>query len=566
MGVRRAMEMVLSEANRKEGPLFTLGPLIHNKQVLDLLAQKGVRPVEDLTEVKAGSIVIRAHGIPPQVREAIKGSGLKVIDATCPKVAKVQAIVRYHTRRGRSAVIVGDRDHAEVIGLVGYGGECAHVIQNIKDISKLPPMDSLIVVAQTTQNEEKFRKVAAALKDRFPDVYIFDTICEATCQRQQEVRSFKDHVDALVVVGGHHSGNTQRLVDISKEVGVPVFHVETEKDLEKERFSGLEVVGVTAGASTPNWMIKDVVRKIEGIQGQRETGVLPWIKRGIKFLVLGNLLVAGGAFAFSYAEAILGRRVPQITFPSLALLYIYAMHVLNRFLDKGASAYNDPERAAFLNKHRYLLIITGILAMATALALSYTIGKATFLALSGFSALGIVYSIRLIPRRVRHRSRYTKIKDIPGSRSISEALAWVAVIAVLPLLSREQIIWPTAILATTVVLLMAFTRSAISDLFQVQGDLIVGTETLPITLGERNTLNLLKIILLATAFILAAGPYLGLVDPFSYMLLIPLLTLSLCLVTYERRWIHPGIGLEAMVEGNFLLAGLLGALWQVFTW
>ena len=562
MGVRRAMEIVLAEANRKNGPLYTFGPLIHNKQVLDLLSSKDVEPIMDLNNLQDGRIVIRAHGIPPQQRQDLKKTGLTVIDATCPKVARVQAIIRYHTRKDYKTIIVGDTDHPEVVGLVGYSKGPAYVIQDIKDIPALPNLKKPFVVAQTTQEEQNFHKVITALRERFPEILIFDTICDATRHRQQEVRSFKNQVDAVVVVGGLHSGNTQRLAQVSKEVGIPAFHVETEKDLEKEELNGMKAIGVTAGASTPNWMIKNVVNRIERIRGGRETPFKHWAKRLFKSLVLSNLLVATGAFSLTCAVSTLVGRNMDIIFPSLTFLYIYAMHVLNRFLDKGASSYNDPERAAFLIKHRYMLIISATLSILIALILSLSISLITFLAMIGLILLGIVYSVPLIPQRVRHKYSYSKIKDIPGSKSLSESLAWVAVITVLPLLGRHHISWTSAIIAALVVFTLSFARSIFFDIFQAQGDLIVGTETLPITLGEKKCLVLLKISLLFTGLIIVSGPLFGLSSPFSYLILFSLFGLSLCLTAYERRWLYPGPTLEGLVESNFFLTGLLAFIWQ----
>jgi len=234
MGVRRAMEMVLAEANKGEGPIFTFGPLIHNNQVLDLLATKGVSPVEDIQELHDGRIVIRAHGIPPQKRQAIKRTRLKIVDATCPKVARVQALIRYHSKKGYTAIIVGDKDHAEIRGLIGYSKTPAHVIQRVEQVAALPQHEKLFVVAQTTQNQKNYRIVVKALKERFPEILVFDTICDATHQRQQEVKSFSGQVDAVVIVGGYHSGNTQRLCEVSKDAGMPTFHVETEKDQDDD--------------------------------------------------------------------------------------------------------------------------------------------------------------------------------------------------------------------------------------------------------------------------------------------------------------------------------------------
>jgi (E)-4-hydroxy-3-methyl-but-2-enyl pyrophosphate reductase len=562
MGVRRAMEKVLAETHKENGLLYTFGPLIHNRLVLDLLASKGVKPVEDLHGLHSGRIVIRAHGIPPQSRQALKKTGLKIIDATCPRVARVQAIIRYHTSKGYSAIIVGDSDHAEVIGLMGYSKTPAHVIQSVREVSALPRLERVFVVAQTTQDEQNYRDVVRELKIRFPDILVFDTVCDATLQRQLEVRTFKDQVDAVVVVGGFHSGNTQRLVQVSREAGLHTFHVETEKDLDIEKFSGMEVVGITAGASTPNWIIKNVVWKIEAIPRRSGIRHAPFLRQVFKIMVSSDLVVASGAFFFAYAAAVLSGRNPNLIFPSLTFLYIYAMHVLNQFLDKGAAAYNDPERATFLRKNRHLLIMAGAAATLTAMVLSFNLGLTTFLALSGFSLLGIAYSVPLVPEKIRHKYAYSKIKDIPGSRSLSESLAWVTLISIVPLLEMEIIDWPATVVAILVVFSMSYARAVFFDLFQVQGDLIVGIETLPITLGERKTLILLKIILFTAGLILIGSPLFGLVGDFSFAILFCLLSLTLCLFAYERRWIYPGLTLEAMVEANFFLAGFLALIWQ----
>ena len=195
MGVRRALELVLTEVNREKAPLYTFGPLIHNHQVLDLLASKGVTAIEDPKNLETGIIVIRAHGIPPQSRQAIKETGLRTIDATCPKVARVQAIIRYNTKKGSTAVIVGNESHAEVIGLMGYCETPVHVIQTVGEVSGLPHLENSFVVAQTTQNEKRYQEIVQALQKRFPNIQVFDTICDATFNRQQEVRSFSGQVD-----------------------------------------------------------------------------------------------------------------------------------------------------------------------------------------------------------------------------------------------------------------------------------------------------------------------------------------------------------------------------------
>ncbi len=557
MGVRRAMEMVMAESHKKEGPLFTFGPLIHNKQVLELLEAKGIKATDNTHGLTTGRILIRAHGIPPSERESLENSGLKVIDATCPKVTRVQAIIRRQSGKDRSTIIVGDKNHAEVIGLMGYSKNPAHVIEKKGDIETLPQLEKPFVVAQTTQDAEEFKEIVSMLKTRFPEIEVFDTICDATHERQAEVRTFKDHVTGVVVVGGYHSANTQRLAKISEEEHLPTFHVETEKELPREALSQMKVIGLTAGASTPHWLIKNVMQAIEAIQAREESTLFHNVRRFFRFLVLSNLVAAMGAFSFAFAMLYFSVGKAGMMFPLMASLYIYAMHVFNRFLDKGAASYNDPARAAFQGQHKTLLILMGFVAIGIALILALATGAGTFLALVGLSLLGIVYSIPLIPERIAKRYRFVKIKDIPGSRSLSEALAWVAVMVLLPLFSLSPGSVPRVLLVALMAFSFSYLRAILFSLFQLQGDLMVGTETLPITLGERRTIGLFKKILLITAILLILSSLTGLVSPVFMAMVFPLGTLLLCLYTYEKRWLSPGIVLEGLVEGTFLISGLV---------
>jgi (E)-4-hydroxy-3-methyl-but-2-enyl pyrophosphate reductase len=566
MGVRRAMELVLAEANRSQTPIYTFGPLIHNTQVLDLLTEKGVRSVETLDDILEGNVVIRAHGIPPQQRQILKKRPLRIIDGTCPRVARVQAIIRYNTKKGMTAVIVGDREHPEVIGLQGYSEGPVHVINRVEDIKGLPDNLPLFVVAQTTQDEQIYQEITRKIQKRFPGTRVFETICDATHDRQKEVRSLAAEVDGMIVVGGYHSGNTRRLVQISRATGLPTFHIETEKDLEPRRLSGMGTVGVTAGASTPSWMIKNVVKRIEDIQSSGGNVFRRWIKKISKFFLLSNLVVGAGAASLSYASNALSGKTPGVYYPAITFLYIFAMHVLNRFLDKGASAYNDPERAAFYRKHRLLLSLSGLCSIGVALFLAYGQGKTVFFSLAAFITLGMVYSVPLIPSARQKYYPYAKIKDIPGSKTLSESLAWVAVIAVLPALDTGPFNWPLVLTTSSMVFLLSYARSGVFDILQLQGDLIVGRETLPITLGLKKTSMVIKSALVLAGLILVATPLLHWMTPLSYLLLLCVLGLYLCLSAYERQWIYPGLTFEALLECNFLLAGVLAILWFYLPW
>ncbi|OQY46562.1 MAG: hypothetical protein B6240_07090, partial [Desulfobacteraceae bacterium 4572_87] len=477
---------------------------------------------------------------------------------------RVQAIIRHQSNKDRPTIIVGDKNHAEVIGLMGYSKEPAHLIEKKADVANLPQLENPFVVAQTTQDTEDFKEIVSALQARFPDIQVFDTICDATHERQEEVRIFKEEVrifkeqvEGVVVVGGYHSANTQRLAKISEEQHLPTFHVETEEELPREALSKMKVIGLTAGASTPHWLIKSVMQEIETIQAEKEAPFVHGVKRTFRFLLLSNLAAAVGAFSFAFAALRLSGGTTDLIFPLMAALYIYAMHVFNRFLDKGAASYHDPARATFQTQYKSLLILMGSFAVGISLILGFITGVGTFMTLVGLTLLGVVYSIPLIPEGAGNRHRFVKIKDIPGSRSLSEALAWVAVMVLLPLFSGSSGPVLSVLVTAIVVFSFSYARAVLFSLFQLQGDLMVGTETLPITLGEKRTLTLFKRILVGTALLLLCSALFGLVGSFFYRMLIPLFSLLMSLYAYEKQWVSPGITLEGLVEGSFLLAGFL---------
>jgi 4-hydroxy-3-methylbut-2-enyl diphosphate reductase len=565
MGVRRAIEIVLMEANKRKGPIYTFGPVIHNRQVMDLLESKGVGVIEGVNDLKEGTLIIRAHGIPPQQRQILKSSGMRIIDATCPHVAHVQSLIRYHTGKGYDALIVGEANHPEVIGLVGYGNGRVHVIQESVDLEDLPQMEKLIVVAQTTQDVERYKEVVDAVRRRFPHALIHETICSATVNRQEEVRSLSSNVDGLVVVGGFHSGNTRRLVQVARDSGAPVFHVETEEELDRERLSTMETIGVTAGASTPNWMIRSVVQRIEAIRSARESLLKRSVTHALKLLFLGNIVISLGAFSLAYAAMILMKREPDLVHPALAFFYIYAMYVLNRFLDRGASAYNDPERANFYKKHRTFLFTTGVGAMAATLLLSHSMGSTVLFATAGLSLLGMIYSITIVPSSLRQMWQFSKIKDIPGSKTISQALAWAALMSLVPLLETGELSWGPALVAFLFVFAVVYVRGGLFEIFELQGDMIVGRETLPIAIGEKRTLFLLKGITLGGALLLILAPHATPISRVSYLFIACFAGLMFTILAYERRWLYPGLRLEALLEGNFFLPGLLALGWHLLS-
>ena len=262
MGVKRALELVLKAINENQGQIYTYGPLIHNPQVLELLKERGIAMLNPGEMMPDGLVVIRAHGIPPQERRQLEAAGNRIIDATCPRVARVQAIIRRWARQGYATLIVGDADHPEVGGFGPYRGPglCGG---HRRGSGGFAGTQDLIVVAQTTQSGSHVQCPGGGNPGPLSQARIFNTICDATASRQGEVQELAQQVEALVVVGGRNSGNTQRLVEISRNTGIPTYHVETEQELDLGEMSRYHTVGVTAGASTPHWLISNVVSTLK---------------------------------------------------------------------------------------------------------------------------------------------------------------------------------------------------------------------------------------------------------------------------------------------------------------
>jgi 4-hydroxy-3-methylbut-2-enyl diphosphate reductase len=268
MGVTRAMEMALEAARSGIRPLYTLGPLIHNRQAVETLQAEGIRIVESPEEVPPGAgVIIRAHGVRPEVREALARRGARIIDATCPHVLASQRRIAEQSAAGASVIIVGDRDHAEIRGLVGHARGPVAVVGSVEELSgvSLPP--PLCLIAQTTFSERTYAAVVAEARRRFPDLTVFESICSSTEDRQREVRELSARVDAIVVVGGRNSANTMRLAEVARFSGKPVVHVESAEELSLAALGGARLVGVTAGASTPSWVIGEVVDKLAAAEG-----------------------------------------------------------------------------------------------------------------------------------------------------------------------------------------------------------------------------------------------------------------------------------------------------------
>jgi (E)-4-hydroxy-3-methyl-but-2-enyl pyrophosphate reductase len=563
IGVKRALEMVLKAINEHQTKIFTYGPLIHNPQVLDLLEERGITILKPGEAGSEGLVVIRAHGIPPQERRLLEAAGARIIDATCPRVAKVQAIIRRWAAKGYDTLIVGDADHPEVEGLLGYTEGRGYVVVSAPDVAALPALGDLIVVAQTTQSEALFEARVAEIKARFPKARIFNTICDATIFRQAEAQDLARRAEALVVVGGRNSGNTQRLVEISRATGVPTYHVETEQELDLEEMSRYHTVGVTAGASTPHWLISNVVSTLKHAWAFRPGSWINYLYRAWRFSLKSNLYVATGAGSLSYVSSLLQKVEPQFTYFFVAFFYVYAMHLLNHFTDK-ASKFNDPVQSMFYGKHRQFLLSTGALSACLALALGAYLGWLPFVFILIMSGIGLLYNFKIIPDSVARVTLITTLKEIPGSKSVFTAVAWGVLAALIPVVCSDQGTSGATAIAFFFVAGMIFIRSGLFEIMAIEGDRVVGKETLAIALGKERTLNLLSACTLGFIAMLLLAAWADVIPSLGYLLSLSGLYALGYLTLYRRGLLESGLMLESLVEGNMILAGVLAFIWDPY--
>ncbi len=258
-GVKRAVDIAFDAAKKGRG-VFTLGPIIHNPQVIARLSAEGVRPTDDVDQEEIHTLIIRTHGVPVEVSKHLAQKGYEVIDATCPFVKKAQQYAKMLKDEGYQVVIIGDEKHPEVKGLMSYAGEDRIVV---KGGDPLPSLKSKVgVVVQTTQPVGVVKGFVSEAVQQVKELKVFNTICSSTALRLLDTEEMARSVDVVVVVGGRNSANTTQLANLCLAMGVATYHVETSQELRDEWFAGAEVVGVTAGASTPDWIIGEVEESI----------------------------------------------------------------------------------------------------------------------------------------------------------------------------------------------------------------------------------------------------------------------------------------------------------------
>ena len=560
MGVKRAVDMVLDMASDKDHQIiYTYGPLIHNPQTIELLRKRGIIPIRSLDEIElappGAAMIIRAHGISPAERRKIKEKGFRIVDATCPKVAHVQAIIRKHAADGFTVLIAGDREHPEVNGLLGFAGETGIVLGSLEEVENLPELTKVCVVAQTTQNLEEYAAICNRIRQKCSEAVVFDTICDTTEKRQAEIRALAPEMDAVFVVGGQNSANTRRLEKLAKLQGKPAFHIETAEELHKIDIEPYRLIGVSAGASTPNWIIDGIVNHLTGRLGKREEFIRVLFRIWV-FTVRMDIYSALGAGCLSFAAMLLQGLPVNPLYILAASLYTYAMHVLNRFINRGASSISSFREESYL-LHVKTYVTLAVFSVVLALGAAFVAGPAPFILLSVISLSGLLYNASILPSGWRFQS----LKDIPGSKNIAMAIAWASVTALLPLVETGFAPTPGLAVAFAFTAGIVFIRSALSDILDIQSDRLIGRETLPVLIGEGKTLVLLQGISGLLFLLLVSATPAGWSTSLAYVLLTVVFYIWICFKLYDRRSGFSGVVLEGLLESSYIIAGISALLW-----
>lgn len=501
MGVRNAILRIISELNHSDDQILVIGPLIHNPQTISILQKRGLLTIKDGEDIQNRTVAIRTHGIPINQLRDIKKQSRRFINLTCPRVAKVQGIIKKHSERGYFTLIIGDDDHAEVIGLKSYASSGVFVLSRPEEIQKIPVSDRYIVVSQTTFDKNVFSEIVDRIERdlKRDDLLIFNTICNSTDNRQEDVReAICRGIDALIVVGGKNSANTRRLSDIGKEAGVKTYHIETEDDLREDDFKGIQYILVTAGASTPGWIINNVLEKLYDIKFKNSSMIINLLKKSVEFITRANILSAISAFFLSLFVNKYASGNTDYVISAIATFFIFSMYTLNNYFLIGSLKESNPNKLSLYQKFRKVLLPLSLILLALSLVLIMRYRWET-IALFSFSLfMGLTYSTSWMKNLIMRIPSPALIK-LYNAKNLATSLGWVIICAALPFSHYGGSI-PAITAVTFLIFTIVFSRNIILDLVAFQGDLIIGRETLPILIGTSR----MKILLIQLNIIAAA--------------------------------------------------------------
>lgn len=567
-GVKDAVNRTFATARQSEGEIYTDGELIHNPQTLEMLRSHRVHPLEDndLSKARGRTLIIRAHGISPERHRRLRRLGCSLRNFTCPDVAKVQSAIRKWAGRGYSTVIFGKKDHPEVVGLLGYARD-GYVISEIPEIDELPDLEKVLLVSQTTMSSERFAAIARKMSDRFPRLEVINTICDATEKRQQEVREMARENDCMLIIGGKNSSNSQRLYEIARKY-TPSYFIEDTREIGKLDFSGIKNLGISAGASTPDWLIDEI---IEEIRRHSPSRIHRFFQNLVSLSLHTNLFVALGAMLLSLAVADnLG--VPfSLDVAILVSLYYLFMSLMNTYTNRVSFRIDNSRSYHFHNQHRYFFIGLFWFSFLGMLALALLMGRGILLVTLFSLALGIAYNLSYLPSRgTGTRILLMKKRDLLALKSLALSVAVTILLTGLNLLKN----FPDPLMyfqksggilnslgfffSLYYVFMLMFTRQVLFEIKNVQTDRIAGVSSLLNIMSRRTVTRLLYFLPTVLLLAMVAGLAVGIYPPDKGKYFIAVIYNHLLVaLSLKKRMVHQRMKFELFVESNLYVAGLI---------
>jgi (E)-4-hydroxy-3-methyl-but-2-enyl pyrophosphate reductase len=550
VGVKKAVNKIVDEINNCGEEIFIHGPLIHSPQTVKILEKRGLKIFKDDSIIDNKITAIRTHGIGRQDYQEIKKRAKRVINLTCSNVAHVQATVKKYSARGYFVLILGDKNHAEVQGISSYTSQGFFIISSLDDIALIPKADKYILVSQTTLDIDFFNKASLILKNKFNEIEIINTICNATNDRQNDLHSaVKNGVDAIIVVGGKNSANTRRLAQIGLENNIKTFHIETEDELNPDDFINVKHVVVSAGASTPSWIVNNVLEKIYEINYKTKTHLLYNLKNFLTFIVRTNLFSALSTIFMTLAVLPCKIFECKLTMPFLSAAFIFIMYSINNVFRPYEMQLNKPYKYKLYSKYKYLIISITIIALIYYLFYSFQ---------SDYPA-SVLYLITLISGAIYAIPSVTKIvsnnpikflRILFGIKSVVTSLGWTFVALIIPfIVSPYDYLQFVSIFI--IVFSIIFTRNILVDLIDYQGDLLLGIETFITILGIRVTK--IVILLLCLFYIVSIFYYLYFINFMAILYIINLIYYYFLYKKIQVNYYFYRFKYESLIDLNLLL-------------
>lgn len=573
-GVKRAVDGAFSYASRNRN-VFCDGEIIHNPQTLKLLKEHGVKTLSDeeikQTDISDGTVIIRAHGIPPKRRHFLKSKTTKIVDLTCPDVAKVQSVIKKYNKLGYRIVIYGKSEHPEVVGLRGFADESI-VISSEEDAKNITLGGKTLLVSQTTMSEKTFEKISEIVEAKSDGYVGINTICPATEQRQKEAEEMSLRNDIVIVVGGKHSSNTKRLYEIASSKTKAILVSEPE-EITKEDLALAKRIGITAGASTPDYIIDECVEQIKSLKANAFGKI---VKTVALFGLYSNLFFAISASLLSFAVCeILSLKQ---TFDTIAIISLYylSMSLLNSYTNRNAQKIYDAPRAKFMNKHKYIFTAIFLLSIIASAVFAIKAGQNVFILTLFSLTLGVAYNFSYFPAsqntKMNSRLFFFKASNLPAAKSLIISAAVTVLLNGLPILKHYDNFnsflstlslngYLGVLFSCALVFMLTFTRQALFEIRSVQSDKIAGVSNLLSIVNENLLRNALHILSIFVLLAMLAGVILG-YYPVAHSKYFVAVTgnYGLVLLSKNRLILSSAIILETLAEANVVLAGLL-SLW-----